>query len=77
MKGSAAVDQALQRLAALPFIQRAALGRALLRVIAANGTMSVREADLLRALCGELGIPLPATSKVPRESEALPSAKLA
>jgi len=65
-----AIDQALQQLAALPYVHRAALGAALLRVVGANGSLGAREFDLMRALCGGLGIPVPGTGKLRREPEA-------
>ena len=48
---------------------RAAVGAALLRVVAANGTLEDREFDLLRALCGGLAIPVPGTGKIRREPD--------
>ena len=64
-----AVDQALQWLAPQPYAVRAAVGAALLRVVAANGTLEDREFDLLRALCGGLAIPVPGTGKIRREPD--------
>jgi Zn-dependent protease with chaperone function len=70
-----AVDAALESLAMLPYMQRAAIGAALLRVIAANGTMSAAEFDLLRVVTTCIGVHTPATGSI-RLEPAVPRSAL-
>jgi hypothetical protein len=63
-----AVDDAVQRIAGLPYAQRTSVAAALVRVIAANGSLSAQEFDLLRAICGGLAVPVPNTGSLRRES---------
>jgi hypothetical protein len=70
----AAIDAALERLSRLAFAARASLCKGLLRVIAANGTMSVAEFDLLRLVSTRIGMFTPATGTIRLESAALQSA---
>jgi len=69
-----AVDAALDSLATLPYMQRAAIGAALLRVIGANGTLSAPEFDLLRVVTTCIGVHTPATGSIRLEPAAQRSA---
>jgi hypothetical protein len=71
-----AVDAALESLAMLPYMQRAAIGTALLRVIGANGTMSAAEFDLLRVITTCIGVHTPATGSIRLEPAAAPRSAL-
>jgi Zn-dependent protease with chaperone function len=68
------VDAALESLAMLPYMQRATIGAALLRVIGANGTMSAAEFDLLRVITTCIGVHTPATGTIRLEPAAQRSA---
>lgn len=71
---AAAIDDALEALSRLAFISRAAIGQGLLRVIAANGTMSAAEFDLLRLVSSGIDLLTPATGSIRLEPGALRSA---
>ncbi len=65
---AAGIDTALEVLMRLPPMRRDALCAALLRIVAANGTMSVAEFDLLRFVSVSLGVVAPATGLFPLEA---------
>jgi len=69
-----AVDGALDALSRLAFAARASVCRGLLRVVAANGTMSAPEFDLLRLVSTCIGMATPATGAIRLEPGALQSA---
>ncbi len=71
---AAAIDAALDVLSGLAFAARAALCKGLLRIVAANGTLSAAEFDLLRLVSFRIGMATPATGAIRLEAEALQSA---
>jgi hypothetical protein len=71
---AAAIDGALDALSGLTYAARASVCRGLLRVIAANGTMSAAEFDLLRLVSARIGLVTPATGAIRLQPEALQSA---
>jgi Zn-dependent protease with chaperone function len=71
---AATVDAALDALSGLAFAARASVCQGLLRVVAANGTMSAAEFDLLRLVSLRIGMATPATGAIRLESAALQSA---